>query len=283
MYKKVKNSSLMNWFWFIIYILPLIFLCLFAINFYRDDDITINTEDLTIHCDNLVDYNLFNGSLTTQYIDYDNNCFSFTIEAHRNKSISLGTENLDYFNGLLYCFTNNNLVSSRVISNNDDDYFLYNDGKYSFVSCSINLMDDDIEGYTFLSCYNSSNENINVNVYFGVLDLDTKINYSDLRDYFLINTNNDSFDVILESSFESDLNQYLQQNFFNTFSHNGILYNMFINLFSYFGVFNIYIQIISVYLEYIVLISLIHLAFDILLLLPNICHKFMEKVGGERD
>lgn len=281
MYKKIKNSSFMNIFWFILYCLPLIMIIVFSINFYRNDE--INLTSTNVSCDNLIDYNDFYIRSTTEYIDYDNNCFNITLDAHQSKKIWFGTQDLDYYDGLIYCFTSDNLVDSRVFSHNteaDDYFFITSSSDYTFSYGKIQLMDDDDEGYSGVDLYNNRNQSINVNVFFGVLDIDTNVSYDALKNYFLINTNNDNFEIVLQSG---DYATYLQDNFYNTFSHTGIIYNMFINLFSYFGVLNIYIKIISVYLEYIILISLIHLAVDILLLLPNICHKFMEKVGGERD
>ena len=68
-----------------------------------------------------------------------------------------------------------------------------------------------------------------------------------------------------------------------TIETNGFISQSFLNLSQYFGINNIYYSLACYYIEYLLIIILLHLAFDLLYIVPNICHKFMEKIGGERD
>lgn len=96
--------------------------------------------------------------------------------------------------------------------------------------------------------------------------------------YNIESTINTSLELIPNINFNNFIN-----NINNTIKTNGFISNAFLNLANLFNVQNVYYSLACYYIEYLLIIILLHLAFDVLYIVPNICHKFMEKIGGERD
>lgn len=99
--------------------------------------------------------------------------------------------------------------------------------------------------------------------------------------YYIFNKNNNSgFD--LNNSIES-----VYYNFDNMTESSGILFNklysMFLNLFRLFGITdnftdNMFVGFMIYSLSWFILVHILHLIVDIILLLPRICQRFIERV-----
>ena len=60
-----------------------------------------------------------------------------------------------------------------------------------------------------------------------------------------------------------------------------VFYKIFVDYFSFSFDGNIYLSFITWYAVYIVMIELLHILVDVILLLPRICRKFLDKFKAE--
>lgn len=291
MYKKIKNGSFMNWIWFIVCILPLCFI-LFSLN---------NEDNKTRIYNNLTTYYDKNEVVNSFYIDYDN-----------------GVATYEYFND----YTNYIYEFRTIIEEKEDGYeykFVLNlspnENKNLYFYSKMELYSDINEDEAFEKITDISKYQLQVtdgtNEFVNIVD--------ETKEYFLFKFSNnvgsyigndylltfslriiDEWDELSKIRFyfytldeNIDINYFVDEPsqviiqplnyWFNNFKSNGFISNAFLNLATLFGVNNVYYALSCYYIEYLLVIVLLHLAFDVLYMLPNICHKFMEKIGGERD
>lgn len=279
MYKKIKNSSFMNLIWFVICVLPLCFI-LFSLN-NEDNKTQVYQNEFNIINDNsnmyLFDYdgdseinlNVLNNSLILDNNE-ENTSYTLSLDILENVqkdywyylilklpykvsvyNISISTANGNFTNDILFINSDGNNYIDYIVLPFQYNFILSNDNHFPLY-ISINF---EINDFT-------SND------YSVELSLFVNENYIE-KEYFEGFTN----EIIIQS-----LNYW-----FNNFKSNGFISSTFLNLAILFGVNNVYYSLACYYIEYLLVIALLHLAFDVLYMLPNICHKFMEKIGGERD
>lgn len=259
MYKKIKNGSFMNLFWFIICMLPLIFILIYAIQFFNTKKYEYNVINNNVNIDNSVVSNGIN--VVNNYFVIDN-IDNFTIAFKFNSNSKY---NYLYFSDLSY--SNYGLLSLNgyqkdLTSSNFNENIYYFD--YDFlVDDTIYILNGSTHNFTNLKImFFSSNTQ---------LDEKTFMNFDNYKNQTLTTIN-----------YNLDLESFLSS-IYNSFTSNGFINNTLIQVVNYFNVNNVFMNLAILYIEYFIIIQLLHLFVDFMLLIPNICHKFMEKIGGERD
>lgn len=278
MYKKIKNGSFMNLIWFIICVLPLCFI-LFSLNnednktqvyqnefnyFYSDTDLYLNDYDIN---EGEFIYNNLNNNILLSNEQPNYNYFLLLQAENRKTYWYYFIYKLPYkvsvFN-ISITSTINNITSSIIEENIDsNEYF-----DYIIFSFQNNFELDN-------------NSQIPINVSISFEENEFSNDNFDLQFGLFVNEN-----YIEKEYFEGFPNEIIIQPlnyWYNNFKSNGFISNAFLDLSKFFGVNNVYYSLACYYIEYLLVIVLLHLAFDVLYILPNVCHKFMEKIGGDRD
>lgn len=282
MYKKIKNSSFMNLLWFLIAALPLLFFAIYSLSFFDKEkkEITYsvsNSINNLINFDDILEYE-GSYSISNGIIDFNDN--SYNLIAIDLSSLVNGSYRLYYTMSYDSNLPNNSVPFCSICNSSENEYFRLYSYSISDVYSYIDFDVDNGFSYLLFEFYHSYFPNGELVRCFLTNDKNYTFTQDEIR----------SFDSMITISYNSldtkniynNFNDYLEA-FNNSIFTNGFISNMFISLLNYFNVSSIYLRIFSYYLEYLILISLLHLAFDLVLLVPNICHKFMERVGGERD
>lgn len=279
MYKKIKNGSFMNLIWFIICILPLCFI-LFSLN---------NEDNKTQFYQN--DFDIVNENGNLYLYDYDNAYGDMSYDfINNNLSIEGDTDNPTFEFYL------------TVLENTQKDYWYYYIFKLPYKVSVYNLTVQTNQNGNFNYVFEISYDN-NIYIDYVIIpfqysfELNNDNYYSlkivlQLENNDFANSDNLQFEIFANENyiekeyFEGFPNEIIIQPlnyWYNNFKSNGFISNAFLNLSQFFGVNNVYMSLACYYIEYLLVIILLHLGFDVLYILPNVCHKFMEKIGGERD
>lgn len=283
------------------------------------DNKTLNSFDIYVHNDyNTNIYPIasrtnlyFNNNWFNNYKNYVND---FNTIKYNSCPISYTYNNLTYnieTNSNNYLGTNENIEINQNFNYSQDEEINLNYNNY-FPS-NVNITSNETyvyganignnlteqgnlihpsnleynENYTYYTYANQTYviyANVNSSNYDRLKDRlyvnkETIITYTYNIEYYNIeSTTNTSLTLIPNNTYQDYLN-----NINDTLKTNGFIANTFLNLSTYFNVSNVYYSLRAYYVEYLLIMILLHLAFDILYILPNICHKFMEKIGGERD
>lgn len=265
MYKKIKNGSFMNLFWFIICLFPIILLIVYSIQFINTKSYFFNLVDNDAIVTN--EPNLIGAFIQDNYFVTNSDSLHMVRYNVSNKSNNkLYVSDLSFFTYpgspefSIWFLNGENTLSIVTLSRSDFDnnfYSFTNDLDYNQIMFYINRMGSDVQIMLF-----SSN--------------------SQIFDNSFINNGNYNIDASYVSGFNLDYQNYLDS-VLNSFASNGFINNTLLQVVNYFSVNNVYMKLALLYIEYFIIIQLLHLFVDFMLLIPNICHKFMEKIGGERD
>ena len=284
MYKKIKNGSFINWVWFFICIIPFI---VFIVAFVGDNkEFTFGKKEIDQTYENL----LFDDTLINN-VSLIQSQSGATMTLNENGSYTIEWVNTDAVS---------NVISLDIMYNNYEtdlyiDFMIYDVDfssqqwqprySYSIVDgnpppVSVNI--DANEQVNILpNSYGSANLGIIAQFPYDTLSVSYKIGVFITKDEI-------ASEMVLPLDDYNNFYTYKTskgslEEFEESLKTNGFISSAFLNLSSFFGVNNVYYSLACYYIEYLLVIVLLHLAFDVLYILPNICHKFMEKIGGERD
>lgn len=279
MYKKIKNGSFMNLIWFIICLVPMF--VVFLATFGQGKEFTWGEQ-----VENEPIPNLF----FDLYIDSGNNIINdnYTITKNANQrfvdfGFDVPVENgMTIYDKLYYYIIIYN-TTLRVGSTTTYDVgipFKLSQTGNTFInvaSCELNYLysgsiDVDVNRYHVYLQLGDMNTGNYYNATLGIFISNLEIPFNNVDDI-------ENWQNFITYSFSGGTLEDIK----NTIQTNGFISNAFLNLATLFGVNNVYMSLACYYIEYLLVIILLHLAFDVLYILPNICHKFMEKIGGERD
>jgi len=290
MYKKIKNGSFMNWLWFIIALMPILLVFIYSSNFifnkqtngYKIDNlINLQKDFVEVTDEDLIYFENSNIYYYTYLSEQNYNSNYFIFNYSTSNTYSTNPFYLDFDNQNLDGLDYNVYIELVDLSNSNDlkltyEIFYHNNaysgdlsvgnilelkGTFSYGGDNFNIYLDNIpnEQWTY-------NFTLKIFVSFEPFSKE------------LIKKQDSWFEVFVNNSFYDYLISVK-----STIETNGFISNTFLNLSTFFGVKNVYYSLACYYVEYLLIIILLHLAFDILYILPNICHKFMERIGGERD
>lgn len=279
MYKKIKNGSFMNWIWFIICVLP-IFIVFLAC--YRNgDNWSWSTKVENEPTPNLFFELYFNPGNTIVNDDY-------TIKKNSEQrycdfSFSIPTENGQTIYDKLYYYV---IVYSTTLKINNTTTFdvgipfkvaQYGNTIVNVNECELNYLYSgeipvDVNRSDVYLQFGDSATGYYYNCIVGVFISNIEIPFNNIDDI-------ENWQNFITYSYTGGTLEEIK----NSIETNGFISQGFLDFSSFFGVNNLYYSLACYYIEYLLIIALLHLAFDVLYMLPNICHKFMEKIGGDRD
>lgn len=261
MYKKIKNGSFMNLFWFIICMLPLLLILIYAIQFINTKKYEYESINNNVTIDPIAEGT---GDFIVQdnYFIIDNvSSFGIAFKFNTNSKYNyLYFSDLSYYDFSILTLDGFAKLSFTLDEFNDNVYYFENDFNFDEIFYVINGVNHNFSNLKIM--FFSSNVPLN------------SFNFYDNDNEFNINTNVLNYNLGLDSFLSS---------FYNSFASNGFINSTLLQVVNYFNVNNVYMQLAILYIEYFIIIQLLHLFVDFMLLIPNICHKFMEKIGGERD
>lgn len=287
MYKKIKNGSFMNWIWFIIAIVPLLFIFCDYINNSSKYVEGERVDNYIIYQDmTRTEPNSTTSQWENDYLTIGNDEVTLVLAAYNYNSWYIDNSYTEGFLSVCYLHS-----TTEPLPNTNDIFVYFRIRSVSQSSCS----------YYYSFDYIDKREDYDSNIYNTNEWVIAKLDYNGFVnaefDFYvmMMNTNNlhtrfyfDIFVCQTEVNLESTDNLFYKYtngyyDLLQTIQTNGFISNAFLNLAQFFGVNNVYYSLACYYIEYLLVIVLLHLAFDVLYILPNICHKFMEKIGGERD